>query len=72
MEGVVDDERPETLVFRTAKDVDDERMQLRVLPADTAAAEPAGAERGALAGPAVHTAYVAPLATEAPSPGAFS
>lgn len=72
VESVIHDERPEALVFRTAENVHDERLQLRVLPAHAAAAEAAGAERGPFACPAVHTLYVAPLVTEAPSPGAFS
>lgn len=54
MERVLDDERPQGLVFLPAKDLDDEGVRPRMVAAGATPAEPACAERRALADPAVH------------------
>lgn len=54
MERVLDDERPQGLVFLPAKDLDDEGVRPRVLAAGPTTTETARAERRALADPAVH------------------
>src|SRR2546430_14306669 len=55
MDGVLDDERPQGLVFVAAVDVEHERLALRVLATDTPTTEPAGGERRPPADPTGHS-----------------